>query len=93
MRDQSGNLQSCPKIKAKLLNDQFSSVFSPPVEKNVTMKDGPHPTTNPITVTTPGVEKLLKGVKPFKATGPDGIPPFILKELAEELQKTEPLWH
>ena len=36
-------------------------------------------------ITVNGVTKLLHSVKPFKATGTDGIPPFILKELSNEL--------
>ena len=38
-----------------------------------------------ITVTTNGVYKLLAGTKIHKATGPDGIPGRLLKELASEL--------
>ena len=29
--------------------------------------------------------KLLSNLTPFKATGPDDLPPFILKEFAYEL--------
>ena len=34
---------------------------------------------------TKGVLKLLKDIKPHKATGPDNIPGRLLKEAAEEL--------
>ena len=37
------------------------------------------------TVTQNGVQKLMQNTNPYKATGPDGIPPFILKELSVEL--------
>ena len=40
---------------------------------------------SPITVTAPGVEKLLSNLKPHKATGPDSIPARLLKELSTEL--------
>jgi hypothetical protein len=33
--------------------------------------DSPHNTMDPIIITIPGVEKLLKNIKPHKATGPD----------------------
>jgi hypothetical protein len=39
----------------------------------------------PITITTPGVKKLLQNLQPHKATGPDRIPSRLLKELACEL--------
>ena len=38
-----------------------------------------------IVVTKEGVTKLLKGLKPSKALGPDELHPRVLKELATEL--------
>ena len=38
-----------------------------------------------IVVTKEGVSKLLKGLKPSKALGPDELPPMVLKELSKEL--------
>ena len=38
-----------------------------------------------IVVTEEGVTKLLKGLKPSKALGPDELYPRVLKELATEL--------
>ena len=38
-----------------------------------------------IVVTKEGVTKLLKGLNPFKALGPDELYPRVLKELAMEL--------
>jgi hypothetical protein len=43
------------------------------------------PSAPGLNITTPGVTKLLKRLKPGKAAGPDGIRPLVLKELAEEL--------
>ena len=45
----------------------------------------PHPPMNNIVVHERGVLKLLKGLRPFKATGPDEIPAFILKQAATSL--------
>ena len=47
----------------------------------------PHGSIGRITVTTHGVYKLLDGIniKVHKATGPDGIPGHLLKELASDL--------
>ena len=49
------------------------------------MDEEPFPSADPITVEEDGVFKLLKDIDPNKSTGPDGIPPFILKELASEI--------
>ena len=38
--------------------------------------------------TTPGVQKMLEGLDPGKASGPDNIPPTVLKQLAPSLAPT-----
>ena len=38
-----------------------------------------------ITITTPGVQKLLSEINPHKAHGPDNIPARVLKEIASVL--------
>jgi len=43
------------------------------------------PWEGPQSLTTNGVYKLLAGIEIHKATGPDGIPGRLLKELASEL--------
>lgn len=45
----------------------------------------PFPTMDNIRVSQAGVYKLLLGLRPFKATGPDEIPAYILKEAAEHI--------
>ena len=49
------------------------------------MGPSPHPTVQHIQVTENGVAKLLAGLNPHKASGPDQIPGRLLKELAREL--------
>ena len=41
-----------------------------------------HPTMDDITITEPGVLKLLQSLKQHKASGPDQIPARVLKDLA-----------
>ena len=41
----------------------------------------------PITVHINGVTKLLSDIKPYKSSGPDGIPAFLLKEVALPLAR------
>ncbi len=48
---------------------------------------GPYPIADEIVVTEKGVHKLLSRLNTAKASGPDGIPNHILKELAPELSR------
>ena len=73
------------KTKADILNRQFASVFS--------QDDGvvPHlgqpccPRMENITIKQNGIRKLLRDLKPHKASGPDHIQSRFLKETADEL--------
>ena len=40
-----------------------------------------HPVMESINFTTPGIDKMLCGLNPNKAQGPDGIKPLVLKQL------------
>ena len=44
-----------------------------------------YPDMPAIQVDTAGIAKLLGEIDPYKAMGPDGIPPKLLKELANEV--------
>ena len=59
----------------------------PPVKMNtqVPLLDRSAPFMYDIAVSKDGVIKLLKGLNPFKALGPDELNPRVLKELATEL--------
>lgn len=86
MRQTDGTLHSNPHTKADILNCQFKSVFTKEDMSSMPDKgDSPHNTMDPIIVTIPGVEKLLKNIKPYKATGPDSIPARLLNELSVQL--------
>ena len=74
-----------PKDKANSLNRQFSSVFSPISNQSPDLGPQKHPSMPDIVISIPGVQKLLKNLKPNKAAGPDNIPAKFLKETAEEL--------
>ena len=76
-----------PKDKADILNRQYHSVFTHE-EPDISVPDpdgDPYPDMDNITVTEEGVGKLLQRSNPRKATGPDMLPPRILKECCEEL--------
>ena len=89
--NQKGTLHAEPKEKADILNRQFQNAFSTKTtitqeefDANCKMK-GNFPTMPDICISEAGVNKLLKGLNPHKASGPDSITPRILKELADDI--------
>ena len=78
-------LAESDKDKAEALNGQFSSVFSKSTFQSVPFLARKVPQMPEINITVGGVVKILKGLNPSKASGPDEIHPKILKELANEL--------
>ena len=72
--------------KDEILNEQFQSVFTKENLDNFPNKGkSPYSTMEDIKINSKGVHKLLKNLKPHKATGPDSIPSFILKAVADQL--------
>ena len=70
--------------KAKLLNEQFKSVFtSEPAHDLPDEGRSPYPTMPDISITTQGIENLLNDLKICKASGPDTISARILKEISD----------
>ena len=71
--------------KASEFNGQFTDVFTKSEHSQVPLLDRSAPFMEDIVVTKEGVTKLLKGLNPSKALGPDELHPRVLKELATEL--------
>ncbi len=84
---ENGQVHSDPSRKASILARQFSSVFTiDDANAENTRLHGPSiPPIPDVTISEAGVMKLLKGVNPSKAAGPDQIPCRILHELHVEL--------
>ena len=82
-----GRLLNDSKDKAEILVSQFKSVFtqegdnsSLPDTSKRAKESIPH-----LYITSEGVEKLLRGINPSKAQGPDRIPNLVLKTCAVQL--------
>ena len=87
IKAKTGITHSDSATKANILNDQFSSVFNKGEDPSTVpnMGPSPHPTVDNITVTENGVHKLLAGLEPHKALGPDQLRARLLKGLASGL--------
>ena len=69
-----------------MCNAQFKSAFSNTDGSDTPTPSGEKlPTMPTINISQNGVLKLLKNLKPHKATGPDELPARVLKECASEL--------
>ena len=74
------------KGKAQALSNQYYSVFTDEDVDNIPSMSGiPYPTITEIDINVKGVGKLLQNINVKKASGPDGIPSQILRDLSEEL--------
>ncbi len=73
------------KQKAETLSEQYKSVFTEEDTSTMPEKSDPLPTMPDITVTVPGVIKLMEKLNPSKAIGPDEISTRILKDHREIL--------
>ncbi len=82
----NNELTSDAKTKATLINKQYQSVFSKEDPTNIPDPiEPPSPEMPEISVSRDGVLKLLLNLKENKASGPDLIPPRILKIAAQPL--------
>lgn len=82
-----GSVASTDNDKADLLNSFFCSVFTKENTDNVPdfqERSFDQPIEN-VHITPEEVKKKLQKLNPGKATGPDSIPPSVLKACAEEL--------
>ena len=71
--------------KTEEFNGNFTDVFNKNEHTQVPLLDRSAPFINDIAVSKDGVIKLLKGLNPSKALGPDKLHPRVQKELATEL--------
>jgi len=82
----NGKLYNDSKSKARILLQQFKSVFTPPDERPLTPSQSKsYPHIKGITINKAGIVKLLKEINPAKACGPDAIPNMLLKNCADAI--------
>ena len=73
-------------MKSDLLNKHFSDVYTKEDLAIIpAVGHSPKPVIGSPIVTLPGVIKQLTSLKPNKASGPDQIPPWFLKEYAHKI--------
>ena len=89
LKKENGEMTKEDNEKAEILNNYFSSVFT---EENLTnipfiaeAENSDGATLTDVVITPAAVKDKLSKLNVNKAQGPDGIPPRVLKELAEEL--------
>ncbi|CAC5405349.1 unnamed protein product [Mytilus coruscus] len=87
LRNTDGLTYSDNKMKANILNNQFSSVFNSNEDKTTIkkMKTNPYPHMENITIWENGIHKLLSNLNIHKASGPDEISTRLLKSIAPEI--------
>ena len=84
-KSNSGGVAQSESEKTAEFNGQFTDVFTKFEYSQVPLLDRSATFMEDIVVTKEGVTKLLKGLNPSKALGPDELHPRVLKELAPEL--------
>ena len=82
---QNGTTYTDSKDKATILNNYFASIFVSEDGPMPTLADDSYPDISPLLINNEGVTALLLNLKDHKASGPDEIPPTLLKRLAMEI--------
>ena len=74
------------KAKVEILSNQFKAVFADKdADKIPDMDSSGISDIHPLEFQTKGIVSLLRNIKTKKASGPDGISCWVLKEEAEEI--------
>ncbi|MEW8548673.1 MAG: reverse transcriptase family protein, partial [Candidatus Thiodiazotropha sp.] len=80
---------SLEQLAKRTLQDLHDSDMNHPIESfpgsSPPFNPSPHRSMPTITISTQGIEKLLKGLNPHKAAGPDKLKPIVLQTLHKEL--------
>ena len=87
MQDKDGTLNTDPKIKANLLQNQYCKAFSNPKKANLNknFSDICNETISDIEITRKDVTDAIKDIPTHASPGPDKLPAIVLKECADQL--------
>ena len=81
-----GKIITTNQDKADATNKQFKDAFTKERTSDIpSLGPSPYPSCCEITLTSPGIIKLLEGLQHHKAAGPDSLPPRIIRDLAQKL--------
>ena len=83
-----GKLHADSLSRCEILASQFKSVFTKDSDdplRDIALFGPSYPPIDPLIIREEGIRKLLSGVNPSKAAGPDQVPCRLLKELSNEL--------
>lgn len=86
LKDENGVIQTADSDLVKLLNTQFSSVFTAEDHSNLPIPEQVFSGSSPLTdhdITPVLVSQKIERLNPNKASGPDKIYPKVVKELSE----------
>ncbi len=82
LRRPDGSVETNDEQKAQILANHFQTLYTREVGLPSHTEDAK---IEYVQILCNDVKKLLKSLKKDKSPGPDGIPPLLLKELAEEI--------
>ena len=87
LQDIHGNLKTDPEVKANLLQNQYTKVFSDPkdVDSNKEYEERTQEEISDINFTLKDIVEAIKDIPTYAAPGPDKIPAMVLKECAEQI--------
>ena len=81
----NSQLHSDSKVKAEILNEQFTSVFTTENTNQTPDMEDKVEEIKQIVISRKGLLNLLKDINVHKATGPDNISGKLLKTVCEEV--------
>ena len=93
VKDENNNFVRHPAQMAELLSKQFESVFSVPLQDltNLNLQPRNLPELNDLDFSPEDIKCAIRDMNSSSAPGPDGIPPSLYKDYADQL--AEPIYH
>ena len=89
LQDKDGTLNTDPKVKANLLQNQYCKAFSNPIKANVNrdFSDICEEVISDIELSLKDITDAIKEIPCHASPGPDKLPAIVLKECANQLSR------